>query len=161
MKTCSKCRVELPLSEFHKNGPGGYRSRCRACEAINNAARYAAHPEKKRAAVARWRAAHLEEARASNAAHHLDRKYGMTPAARAEMLEQQGGLCPNGCGLPATVIDHCHDCENINRRGSVRGFLCLKCNTNLDHIARFSPTHAAYLARHDAICPALAVDLVA
>jgi hypothetical protein len=159
LKTCSKCGVERALSEFRKD-----RRQCRACRAAYGAAHYAANPEKKAAYHAAWRAAHPEAQRAYRAAHREEtaahqrmRKYNLPPADYAEILEHQGGLCAGGCGMPATKVDHCHDCEDIDRRGSVRGLLCHPCNANLDHIARFSPVHAAYLAAHSATCPAFAV----
>lgn len=58
MKTCTKCGVEKALSEFGKSGNGnGYRLQCRACRRAQATARYAANPEKRKAASAAWRAA--------------------------------------------------------------------------------------------------------
>lgn len=166
MKHCSKCHADLPLSGFAKFKRGGYRPRCRACCAAYGRAYYAAHREEAKAYNAVYGAAHREEKAARSAAYHvthreeraaghLRRKYDLTTAARAEMAEQQRGMCAiRGCGAPATYVDHCHKCEDIDRRAAVRGLLCSFCNRNLDHIARFSPIHAAYLARHAAACPA-------
>lgn len=37
-KTCSKCKQELPVSDFvrHKPSPGGYRSKCKECLRADN-----------------------------------------------------------------------------------------------------------------------------
>jgi hypothetical protein len=127
-----------------------YRSTHREEKAAYGAKYYAAHREDSAAYSAAYRAAHPE----ATAACKLQRKYGLTPADRDEILERQGGLCAcGGCGNPATRIDHCHNCEDVDRRRSVRGMLCHPCNASLDHIARFSPAHAAYLAVHSAVCP--------
>lgn len=42
-KTCSECKVEKPLGEFHKNKltPDGLARKCKACRAVETAARYA------------------------------------------------------------------------------------------------------------------------
>lgn len=182
VKTCSKCHVELPLSKFYadKSKPNGHRSECRACALAYVAAHreeraaygvawrtanrakgvayslayYHAHREERAAYGAAYNAAHRDEQASYMLAWRLRRTYNLTLAERDEMLEEQGGLCAGGCGLPATDVDHCHDCEDVNLRGSIRGILCRLCNQSLDHIARFSPVHAAYLAAHTAVCPA-------
>ena len=60
----------------------------------------------------------------------LKAKFGLTPAAYAEMLAQQGGGCAI-CGKPQDQekkrfpVDHCH------KTGQVRGILCGNCNRAL------------------------------
>lgn len=61
---------------------------------------------------------------------HRVRKYGMTAADYAFMLEFQQGQCgickTHQSELPrALAVDHCH------QTGRVRGLLCSKCNTAL------------------------------
>lgn len=56
MKTCSKCGVEKPVSDFnkHKSRRDGLRDACRACHGLDTKAYRLAHPEK----VAATQAAH-------------------------------------------------------------------------------------------------------
>lgn len=125
--------------------------------------RRAANPEKAKAYRAThraemkaygtaYRAAHRAEAQA----YHLERKYGMTLTEHAAMLAAQKGSCLLCPGV-ATTVDHCHDCENVDRLGSVRGLLCDSCNRflrgdDLDHLY----ARIAYLEAHAAVCPARA-----
>lgn len=68
-KTCSKCRVEKPLDDFHRNAskPDGRKSACKACLRDRNreyAHRWhAEHPEKAREKSRRWRVENPEKAR--------------------------------------------------------------------------------------------------
>ena len=60
---------------------------------------------------------------------HLRNKYGITPAEKQKMVEEQNGLClichkPLGTGK-GVHIDHDHD------TGRVRGVLCTNCNSAL------------------------------
>lgn len=51
LKTCSKCGVAKPLSQFHKNGRGrkGRMSRCKKCHNAQSAKYRAAHRDQVRA----------------------------------------------------------------------------------------------------------------
>ena len=91
-RTCSRCGVEKPISEFgkHKSGRNGIRAYCRVCAREEASAYAKAHPEKCLAAQRRRRKAdpqkhrdnnrryrerHLEEVRARDreyAANHRD-----------------------------------------------------------------------------------------
>lgn len=95
----------------------------------------------------------------------LDQKrFGLLPGEREAMEVAQGGVCAicgrTNPGQKRLAVDHCHDCEGIDGRGSVRpGLICSSCNT-----ARFYGTDAEvrrqqviWAARFDAhrvICPA-------
>jgi hypothetical protein len=53
-------------------------------------------------------------------------------------------------------VDHCHACEGMDRRASIRGLLCPPCNLlrngdDLDYLRK----RIAYLERHRVVCPAL------
>lgn len=58
VKICSKCHVELPLSEFYENRRGG---ECKTCHRASAAAWQRANPEKHAAANAAWRRANPEK----------------------------------------------------------------------------------------------------
>ena len=49
-KTCSKCKIEQPVSNFHKNKPSsdGLHPWCKSCRKNNAAKRYASDPDKYR-----------------------------------------------------------------------------------------------------------------
>jgi hypothetical protein len=83
---------------------------------------------------------------------HLKRKYGITSADRAEMLEAQGFACaicrdPEPGGRGTWHVDHCHT------SGRVRGLLCYRCNQGLGYF-RDNTSHLenaiAYLKANDA-----------
>lgn len=69
MKTCRKCGVDKPVSDFNKRerNRDGLDTRCRECGRIASAAWRVANPERASAAVAAWHAAHPESNRAASA----------------------------------------------------------------------------------------------
>jgi 5-methylcytosine-specific restriction endonuclease McrA len=89
VRTCSECKLVLPLATGYyrdKGGAGGYRSNCKDCHRANTLARQRANPEQYRArqatlradpkrrqrdreSSARWRAENPERARATLAAY--------------------------------------------------------------------------------------------
>jgi len=94
------------------------------------------------------------------------RMYGFQPGEREALAVAQDFRCaicgrvPKGRGL---VVDHCHDCWAIDRRGSVRpGLICGWCNTGKFY-GNDAERHRQLLllvARHNthlAICPATAI----
>lgn len=66
MKTCTKCRQSLPLSDFYKRAasPDGLTARCRSCTAADHAVRYAANPEPRIAYAAAMYMSNAEAKRA-------------------------------------------------------------------------------------------------
>lgn len=124
-KTCSKCRVSKPLSEFWKdNRPGrSYMARCKAC---------------KHAAVTQYRKNNpgLDRRRYwanrdSERERHLVRKYGITLAVYATMLDAQNGRCAI-CKRPEPA-DKLFDVDHDHITGVVRGLLCTSCNRMIGH----------------------------
>ena len=90
----------------------------------------------------------------SQRARHLKHRYGLTPAAHAELLAAQGGKCAV-CGdlendrTPGhwrgrLCVDHDHD------TGKVRGLLCNDCNAAAGHAGteRVALALAEYLRLH-------------
>jgi hypothetical protein len=63
-------------------------------------------------------------------------------------------------GRKRLAVDHCHDCEGIDGRGSVRpGLLCSSCNTGRFYgtdaeVRRQQVIWAARFDAHQAVCPA-------
>ena len=71
MKTCTKCKIEKPKSDFHKNSQSksGIRPNCKACE-IERKAKYRSNNiDSVNARCAVYRNANREKVRASNAAY--------------------------------------------------------------------------------------------
>ena len=104
-RRCNNCGQMKHQSQFHKSGRGSksFTPHCIPCHATRQT-KYA-------------RTTAL-------------RKYGLTPACYAKMLEEQGDACAI-CGRDSfsegkhLAVDHCHD------SGVVRGLLCGPCNQAL------------------------------
>lgn len=123
MKYCTKCKVEKPLSEFHRwaSTPDGYHYNCKDC---------------KRA----YRKANdqLPHNLARTKAYHFQYKYGISVDDYDSMFTEQSGVCAI-CGQVEThrgrsgnvvplAVDHDHD------TGRVRGLLCHACNVTLGNV---------------------------
>lgn len=112
MKSCSKCEVSQPTSEFHRDrsSSDGRVGHCKTCAKAITAAR----------------ADYMAEYHAKN----RGRKYGLSPAEYAALEDASGGVCAL-CSRPPTgkrdrlVVDHDHA---TNR---VRELLCHQCNVGI------------------------------
>lgn len=88
-KTCSKCKANLPLSEFNKDKSkrDGLRSSCKACKKSNNRAYYAANREKclgqQKAHYAANRGKRLEDMKAYYEANREKRQEDMRAYQKA------------------------------------------------------------------------------
>lgn len=98
MKTCSKCGVDKPLSDFRHRSPGALRSDCKDCQNARARGAYqenrearlayrreycAKHPGKNAADSAAWRKKYPEKAAASDALKYIKHP-GRAAAATAE-----------------------------------------------------------------------------
>lgn len=114
-KTCSKCKIEKPISEFWRRStkadPEKRRSWCISCCQKRRPYQDSYDPEYRRA----W---------------HLAQKYGITQEDYVALLSSQGGTCAICLDPPSQVhfhIDHDHD------TGEVRGILCSRCNAMIGY----------------------------
>lgn len=66
MKTCSKCSMDKPLTEFsrHIRRRDGLQTHCKECQKAVDSAWRSANRDRKKATDLAWRAANLEKARA-------------------------------------------------------------------------------------------------
>jgi hypothetical protein len=144
MKTCTKCGLEKPLTEFYRASGtrDGLRGDCKACFQARAKARYPLVRDERIAATLRWREQNPERYRENQRrmrnspqgkerqrAGHLKRKYGITIEQYDELLAAQGGRCAICRREPRPDIslhlDHDHE------SGQLRGILCFRCNNAL------------------------------
>ena len=122
MKTthkCTVCKEEKSLSEFpmrKTHRPGKPVSQCTKCRVAYNKT---------------YREENKEKFLAVERKSKLKITYGITPEQYDVMLAKQNGKCaicsvkkPGG-RTKMFFIDHCHS------TGSIRGLLCMRCNTGL------------------------------
>jgi len=116
LKVCTKCKKELPVTDFYKESSkkSGYKSHCKQCilnkrkESYNDPAQY------KRRIENHWRKQGIE----------------CTVEHYEVLYEQQNGQC-GICGAIENrngtrfCVDHCHT------TGKIRGLLCHDCNTSI------------------------------
>ncbi len=121
MKQCSKCSQEQPLDNFLIDKRRGIPySMCKSCRREKAKLWRAKRPDYEKLVYARSKEKTRER--------HLLRKYGVSLAQYAEMLDQQKGACaicltPEAKQFKAVLhVDHCHI------TGEVRGLLCRGCN---------------------------------
>lgn len=84
------------------------------------------------------------------------RRYGLTEESYAQLLASQGNacaMCHQDFGEETPNIDHDHACcpappglQSRSCGGCVRGLLCLKCNTALGYIERYTELAGSYLS---------------
>lgn len=125
MKTCTKCKREIPTDAFYRDRrrPNGRMSRCKQCKKAAYSRWYAMHPDinQKR----------YKENRDRERDRHLIKKYGIDGVGYASLLRRQGGVCKI-CGAKEPAhkrldVDHDHE------TGKVRGLLCATCNQLLGY----------------------------
>lgn len=137
MKTCSKCGIDQPFTEFHYKR-GQTQNRCKACRSEYQKAHYQANKERERKVRKAWYdknkskvCQQLKEQYRENPEKFMLyrklRKYGLTKEAYETKLSSQR----NSCAIckrefsSTPYVDHCH----ITLR--TRGLLCSPCNTGL------------------------------
>lgn len=125
MKTCSKCGVEKPKSEFYARLDlrDGLSSHCKRCHNIYSEAWRKANPE--RASVNRlaWQKANPEKVKT------IVRRwcYGLDKGNYQRMVREHNNQC-GICKEQTTKtlhVDHCHTTKKV------RGLLCRGCNQGL------------------------------
>lgn len=151
MKKCSKCKKELPLSEFWKDKykKDGLRSACKICNANNKEylkeynKRTASerkkyrekNAEKLKASTIAWQKANPERVKLLKRKTHL-KKYNLTINDYDKILKNQNNRCAicKKEDKKTLHVDHDHSCCNqraISCGLCVRGLLCTNCNALL------------------------------
>lgn len=132
MKTCTKCLIEKPLSEFYApkgrkraDGRPYYLPSCKEC-------------------FAAYYRDNAERQKASSRANHIKKRYGLTVEEYDAILAKGCGICGEGA-TTRLVLDHCHTTDKV------REALCNTCNVGLgsfrDDTSRLQAA-VAYLERH-------------
>ena len=132
MKTCFKCGIKKPLSNFSKNKSrkDGYQNYCKPCCKEVNAKWYSENPE-------------------SRKEYALKQKYNIDLKALETMFNKQNNVCAiclvdfKISGRPC--VDHDH------RTGKVRELLCANCNTaigSLKENTQILKNAVKYLNKH-------------
>lgn len=134
-KTCTKCKLSKPLTEFTKvNTPQEYKSRCKSCTneyerdllariKISDPIRYAKKIKSITTRIVEFR----KRQPASQTKYYLKHHYNLTIEQLEDMKIAQNNQCAI-CGINPKdnlVVDHNHI------TGKVRGLLCSSCNKGL------------------------------
>lgn len=131
-KTCTKCNLAQPLTEFHRNTKcaGGLVSQCKSCRSVYRA-EYTRRPdvrERLNKQMREWKKANPDKIQRYDRHKALKRNYGITRQDYDLMLEKQENRCAI-CREPTSnlFVDHCHATKRV------RALLCFHCNTALGH----------------------------
>lgn len=119
MKQCNQCKQTLPLDSFYK----------KSAKRVLKSGQHVTYWYSRAQCIA----CTLEyDRKKKECGAYIHPKYGITADQFNTMLEEQDGVCAI-CGIQAEEygkrfsIDHCHT------TGTVRGLLCMNCNTALGH----------------------------
>lgn len=125
-KTCTKCAVTKPLTDFYYSANG---------KAAKNKIHKSACKECVKASARKWVQDNPEHHARTRYAYELARTYGITIEEYEALISKQG----NGCAICGSVetkvhasgtvfrfsVDHCHE------SGKIRGILCMTCNRGI------------------------------
>lgn len=157
MKRCTKCGIEKPLSEFHRQGKG-YKSWCKVCTRLYQREVYVKkHPQARKfqryeqpspkekkwcPACKSWKFLHnfsVARSQAKGRAAYcracysdkwIQRKYGLTRTEYDILFKQQNKRCAI-CGT-ANFAGRCGiHVDHKHSDGSIRALLCGCCNQAL------------------------------
>ncbi len=133
-KTCTKCKLTKPVSEFYVQRKGKkvefiYKPKCKACEIQKSKNEYHSLSIEERQNTRKVRHDKLGFRGRKN--YKLRHLFGISIDEYEEMVEKQNNLCficsnppQNGLSLG---VDHNHN------TGKIRKLLCVNCNTMIGH----------------------------
>lgn len=169
-KTCATCKLDKPLTAFHKGRgyKGGIKSECKRCD--NDRLRRWRQDHRPQWKEQWTRANALRRQRQSGISYdperraerkmqarnaYLKRKYGITLDDFFRMHDEQRGRCA-ACGEERPlVVDHCH------KTGAIRLLLCDRCNRTIAY-AHEDPSYlrrlAIFLDKLNQSVPVVVVD---
>ena len=127
MKTCKRCHVDKPLSDFRleSRATGRRKPRCNPCENARMREDRQRHGTKRRATD---RGAYARRS-LDVAAVNKQRFYGLSELDAFRVIEAPGcEICGERNESRLLAVDHCHD------TGLNRGVLCDRCNLALGNM---------------------------
>lgn len=126
-KHCSLCDRWQPLTAYHANKINwdNLNAHCKDCMRESHNKRYAKDGERMRKVSADYRSRNPEKRKELA----LKVKFGITLEFFKLLVAEQEGRCAIcGRGDMTLHVDHCH------KSGSVRGLLCMPCNTAIGQL---------------------------
>lgn len=140
MRACTVCKVEKPLTEFHKG-----RYHCKVCRCAKAKAYYGANAEAVKARARGWYHANIDQARARHRQHRKDNpkahlkshyklRYGLTTEDVQAQVAAQGGNCAICIRSLVDIPERHVHVDHDHNTGAVRGVLCHWCNVRLGGI---------------------------
>lgn len=147
MKECTRCKLELPRSDFQERAPGYLYRQCRKCRLEVRHERYKDYPESKikdlerskkwyennKLAVSQKR----KKIRSDQGKwYRLKHNYKLSKNDYVEMLEKQNNSCAICRQKKRLYVDHDHSCcqTEYTCGKCVRGLVCQKCNMMMHYI---------------------------
>lgn len=122
-KICTKCNINLPITNFYKLGGKkiGYRGECKICTSKSNND----YVKKNKRKVYDYRNKWTKENREKVYKSRIKMLYNLTDIEYNNLLQQQNNSCKLCLKKEKLCVDHCHE------TGKVRGLLCHNCNKAL------------------------------
>jgi 5-methylcytosine-specific restriction endonuclease McrA len=120
VKTCAKCKLEKPFTEFAIDArrKSGVRGRCKACESEDRSSLIAIDPEKYRASKAKYRLNNKDAASECDRRYYIKNKEASAAKCRTRRSRKLGAE-----GL--------HTAKDINQLFNYQRGLCANCETKL------------------------------
>jgi uncharacterized protein YlaI len=131
-KICSRCKLLLPLDNFHieRRASDGHFYICKKCRNKTDRKRYSSNltiKERKRLSDKKYRDKFPEKYREVKRKATLKFKYGITAEEWNDIYNRQNGKCAI-CDKHQSEFNHrlCVDHDHVSQE--VRGLLCDECN---------------------------------
>jgi len=145
---CTKCCETKSPAEFNKRSDTGkLRSHCKTCVKAYFQHRFQENRDVFLGKTRKYYHANKDRISESNRWYWIKKRYGLSREQYEVMLAQQDGVCAI-CkgeghkmqnGKRGLVVDHDH----VN--GDVRGLLCMRCNTYIEHFEAYHQEIYKYL----------------
>ena len=124
MKTCKRCGVKQPLSNFYLKKQSYYNSYCKECDKQVSKESKSKNPNKYKSLKKTWSEKNPDYMKDYN----LKKNYGISKEQYDEMLTNQNNSCAI-CNISFEKVRACVDHNHTT--GLVRSILCSPCNTSL------------------------------
>jgi len=116
VKICFTCKLEKPVTDFHRSKTRIYQRECKECNRIR---KYKWHQ--------------TESGKLSSANTKLKRRFGITLDQFNEMYKKQEGKCLI-CNATESMLGHRLAVDHCHTTGKIRGLLCKSCNMGIGNL---------------------------